>query len=175
MIYTGVGSRKIPSIIERQMIWLGEVMANKGYILRSGAAHGADAAFEKGCDNAGGQKEIYLPWEKFNHHESKLNQPSPRAFEIAKEHHPAWNALPITSRKFMARNTEQVLGELLFEPTDLVICYTPDGCEDDNTRTIKTGGTGQAISVASNRYIPIFNLKNEGSIDRIVEFLSKME
>ena len=174
MIYTGIGSRKIPDEIHREMFLIGRMLANKGYTLRSGAAHGADAAFEEGCDDADGKKEIFLPWKGFNNHPSELYDPQPRAFDIAKEHHPAWNALTPVSKKFMARNTQQVLGELLYEPTDLVICYTPDGCESNNKRTVETGGTGQAISVASNLGIPIINLKYENSVDRLVEFLEEM-
>jgi hypothetical protein len=171
-IYTGIGARVTPMHINKIFISIGEILANKGYILRSGAA---DAAFEEGCDKVSGQKEIFLPWKGFNNHSSELYQPSPRAFDIAKEHHPMWNALTTISQKFMARNTEQVLGELLYEPTDLVICWTQDGCESDVTRSKATGGTGQAISVASLRDIPVFNLKNEGSLDRLVEFLDGIE
>ena len=175
MIYTGIGARKLPELMYRRMVWLGEVMANKGYTLRSGAADGADSAFEEGCDNVGGQKEIFLPWKQFNKHPSELYEPPKQALNIAKLHHPNWNALTSVSKKFMARNSQQVLGELLYEPTDLVICWTPDGVETGGNTKKTTGGTGMAIRIASYFDIPIFNLKNEGSMERLVEFLKEVE
>ncbi|MFW6238510.1 MAG: hypothetical protein ACOC5A_04700, partial [Halanaerobiales bacterium] len=41
----------------------------------------------------------------------------------------------------------------------LVICWTVDGCTTVKKRTARTGGTGQAISIADTRGIPIYNLK----------------
>jgi len=176
MIYTGIGNRRfVPGQVIRSMIWLAEVMSDRGYTLRSGAAYGSDAAFEEGCDNVKGQKEIYLPWKGFNDHQSELYEPPKRAFDLAKEHHPYWNRLSQTEKCFHARNTQQVLGELVYEPSDFVLCWTPDGCESDETRTKETGGTGQAISVASTRGIPVFNLKNDDAMDRLVEFLKEIE
>ena len=61
MIYTGIGSRKTPIEIINKMIKLGQILGKHGYILRSGGANGADKAFEQGCDNVLGKKEIYLP------------------------------------------------------------------------------------------------------------------
>ena len=52
-----------------------------------------------------------------------------------------------------------------------VICWTPDGCESHLTRSIKTGGTGTAIAIASTNGIPVFNLKNADAIDRLHQFL----
>ena len=176
MYYTGIGARRgVPGEIRKQMVWLGEALAGRGYTLRSGAAYGSDSLFEEGCDNVKGHKEIYLPWKEFNDHQSELCTPPKRAFEIASEHHPSWNQLSYVEKRFHARNVEQVLGELLYEPSDFVVCWTQDGCESDETRSKETGGTGQAISVASARGIPVFNLKNEDAMDRLVEFLKEIE
>lgn len=58
MIYAGIGSRSTPDDVIDKMHVLGEHFAHKGWLLRSGAADGADSAFEHGCDNGGGEKEI---------------------------------------------------------------------------------------------------------------------
>ena len=68
-IYTGIGSRKLPNDIEGLMFDIGEAMAKRGYTLRSGAADGADNAFEEGCINADGVGSIFLPWEGFKDRE----------------------------------------------------------------------------------------------------------
>lgn len=62
MVYTGIVSRDIPDDIKRYFIVLSRYFAKLGFVLRSGAAKGADEAFELGCDMVQGKKEIYIPW-----------------------------------------------------------------------------------------------------------------
>lgn len=57
MYYTGIGSRETPEEVLSLFTIVGEFLAKKGYILRSGGAKGADKAFEVGCDKAKGKKE----------------------------------------------------------------------------------------------------------------------
>jgi hypothetical protein len=57
----------------------------------------------------------------------------------------------------------QVLGEDLMHPSEFVVCWTPDGCERHEDRGLVTGGTGTAISVASQMGIPVFNVYNPDS------------
>lgn len=59
--YAGIGSRESPPGILALMVEVGKFLAQKGYVLRSGGADRADKAFEQGCDQVQGQKEIYLP------------------------------------------------------------------------------------------------------------------
>ena len=73
----------------------------------------------------------------------------------------------------MARNVCQIKGFNINENSNFVICWTKDGCESHLTRTRKTGGTGLAISVASKLGIPIYNLKNEESYNRLKKFVEK--
>lgn len=62
-----------------------------------------------------------------------------------------------------------VLGELCYEPCQVAICWTLDGAE--KTTTKETGGTGQAIHVATGYNIPVFNLKNENDED-LLDFVT---
>lgn len=64
--YTGVGSRECPAKILERLEEIGRLLAVNGFTLRSGAARGADSAFEKGCDSRQGKKEIFLPCVGFN-------------------------------------------------------------------------------------------------------------
>ncbi len=69
----------------------------------------------------------------------------------------------------MARNCYQVLGEDLSTPVDFVVCWTPDGAESETSR--KTGGTGQAIRIAADLGIRVYNLKNRKSREEIYELI----
>ena len=166
--YTGIGSRKAPKKILQIMTDVATALEKKGWLLRSGGANGSDLAFEKGVVK---YKNIYLPWRGFNDSTSNLYYISDEALEIASRHHPGWVRLSSPIRKLMARNVYQVQGLNLDENSQFLICWTDDGCESAETRTSKTGGTGLAISLASELGIPIFNLKNEASLERVLSLL----
>ena len=173
--YTGIGARLTPgplidsheasplSILRR---W-GYTLALLGFTLRSGAADGADHAFENGCNLAGNligsefepcRKEIYLPWAGFNGSQSALHYIPSEAFEIAADiYGVGWKHLKLAVKKLMARNILQVMGIGLDEPSTFVLCWTRDGCNTADARTKETGGTGQAIAYADEMNIPIFN------------------
>lgn len=147
--YTGIGSRKTPDDILLHMMELASELEKLGYILRSGAAQGADKAFEAGVkdsDNA----EIYLPWRGFENHNTGSYSIMPEAFTIASVVHPAWNRLKQGGQKLHARNAHQVLGSNLLKPSEFVVCWTPNGKE--------IGGTRTAIKIAQLRSIPVYNL-----------------
>ena len=145
--YTGIGSREVHSHVIKMAILIAQELVKYGFILRSGGAEGMDFAFEWGCDKAGGRKEIYLPWKDFNNNKSHLYSPSPLAFEYASEFHPNWKNLSEGSKKLHARNSHQILGFDLETPSRFVICYS-DG----------SGGTEQALRIAKELNIPVYNL-----------------
>lgn len=75
----------------------------------------------------------------------------------------------------MARNGHQVLGATLDQPVSFVLCWTPDGAESEAQRTRDTGGTGQAIALASRHGIPVFNLANRGALNRVAALLHSLD
>lgn len=166
--YGGIGSRRAPEHILAKMRWIGRVLALAGYCLRSGAADGSDEAFEQGCDEVKGAKDIWLPWPGFNGHADTGLYPTPAHFEMASKTHPAWEHLTRGPRALHARNMGQVLGDNLATPVQFILCWTPDGCESEATRTRDTGGTGGAITLASRHGIPIFNLAKPDALDRLL-------
>lgn len=154
--YAGIGSRETPPHIFDKMTKLaGELRETNRFILRSGGANGADTAFERG---AGEQKEIWLPWQGFNNNNSPLYLPETlerypvckRALEIAEYYHPTWDRLKYGAKRMMVRNVFQVFGKMLQFPVDFIVCWTYDGKA--------SGGTGQAMRIARDYNIPIFNL-----------------
>jgi hypothetical protein len=157
LTYAGIGSRQTPHEILEIMRTLGQFLAIKNCTLRSGGADGADMAFEEGCDLGNGKKEIYLPWKKFNDNLSSLYYTSEeitedtrlKSFDLAEEFHPGWIYLSLAAKFLIARNGFQVLGKDLFSPVDMVLYWCPS---DD------TGGTGQALRIATAKDIPTFNI-----------------
>jgi len=145
--YAGIGSRETPEAIIKQFQNLAEQLAKLGYCLRSGGADGADTAFEVGCDRVEGEKQIFLPWKKFNGNKSNYFEPPEKAFEIAEQYHPGWQHLKQGAKRLHARNSQQVLGPNLDEPADFVVCYTNKN----------KGGTLQALRIAYCYKIPVFN------------------
>lgn len=172
--YTGIGSRETPDNILEEMGRLAGHFASRGWTLRSGGAPGADTAFEWSCCGAKGAMEIFLPWKRFNNNTSDLFDIPDAAYQISKQYHPAWERLTTPVRKLMARNAQQVLGKNLDSPSTFVVCWTPDGCTSHETRKQKTGGTGQAISIASESGIPVINLQTDDSLERIKYLITEL-
>lgn len=168
MFYTGIGSRETPEHILELMTRIATILSEMGYTLRSGGANGADLAFEEGATS----KEIYLPWPKFNNSSSDLVYGDNYLSNyIAKDLHPTWHKLTQGPRKLMSRNVNQVIGTDFNSPSEFILCWTPDACEEHTTRTRKTGGTGLAISLASNLGIPVYNLNNKKSLATVLRTL----
>ncbi len=174
--YAGIGARKTPSDILIMMTDIAKALDSRGYVLFSGGADGADKAFESGAT----QKIIFIPWNGFNGYSptpdivslsGAQNQIYEEAVRLAKDNHPYGQNLKSSVLRLMARNVFQVLGPSLKSPIKFLICWTPDGCESHITRTLATGSTGCAISLASKLNIPIFNLANEKSFSRLKRFL----
>ena len=191
LLYAGIGSRDTPPRVLALMERVAIRLAKLGWALRSGAAPGADSAFERGAIACNGDREIWLPWEGFQGHADTGLYPLERHFRFTGEHHdtwratlckgpvapyiPTWERMKAGTRKLYARNSGQVLGEDLVTPVKFVLCWTPDGCESHADRSLTTGGTGVAISIASGRGIPVFNLFHENALERLKVLLDSLE
>ena len=165
MIYAGIGSRETPKDILSAMTSVGRFMATWGHTLRSGAAPGADSAFEYGAVSKGGEVEIYLPYKGFKGHHSELFGSTKEARQLAAKFHPNWANVGCMGRDFHGRNCYQILGPGLDSPADFVVCWTPKG------KTV--GGTGQSIRMAEHYDIPIFNLGSM-SLDEANEKITEL-
>jgi len=151
--YTGIGSRETPLEIQKWESRAAILLRKKDFILRSGGAKGSDRAFEYGAHE---QKEIWIPWNGF---EGKYLDKkmfflyTDEAVPIAAKAHPNWVKLTQGAKKLHARNVNQVLGPDLKTLSEFVVCWTPDGKD--------SGGTGQAIRVARDHNVPVYNIHNE--------------
>lgn len=165
--YTGVGSRSTPQAVLDEMCKIGRMFAAAGWTLRSGHADGADMAFERGCDSRYGDKEVYLPWFRFNGSNSRLHHIPEWAFQEANDLHPKFQYLKLPLKKLHARNVLQVMGLEAGEPgqvSRVVVCWTPNG--DD------VGGTATAIRLARYLEVPIINMALDGWQGEIRKYLS---
>jgi hypothetical protein len=174
--YTGIGSRETPPEMLTRMRELAAKLAGGGWVLRSGAAPGADSAFEAGAPE--NLREIYLPWDGFQRSSSPLVIRSLPVFEqamaIASEHHPAWSRLSRPSRLLMARNACQVLGTHLNEPSRFLVCWAPQPVLDTQGRVKNAlGGSGLAIRLAYAHGVPVFHLGIDKHLQRIEAFLNQ--
>lgn len=156
--YAGIGSRQSPIAILRKMQLLAaDLRDDHGFTLRSGRAPGADQAFEAG---AGNDAEIFKPWRAFekgfltSFKPVVYDEPKDEALTMAAEYHPKWEALSWGGKRLMGRNMHQVMGWDLDDPVDFVVCYTENGA--------MKGGTAQALRVAEDLAIPIFNFGSIG-------------
>lgn len=163
--YAGIGSREAPPEVRAAMTELARQLADKGWQLRSGHAEGADQAFEMG---AGANADIYLPFGNFQsevpvngrvHVFDSMSQDAKDAAEDSvNRYHPAGKNLR-KGRSTHRRNYFQVVGIDGAPDSAFVACYAPgDG-----------GGTGQAIRIARDRGIPVFNAADYDDLGKWIE------
>jgi hypothetical protein len=165
--YTGIGSRETPKAVLAQMRHLAGVLAERGWILRSGGAPGADTAFEEGAPE--NRRRIYIPWNGFSdrtHNKAGSVDPAKivskeiyeKARSIAARHHPGWANLKEPVRKLMTRNVFQVLGDDLATPSKFVWCWAPNPQLKDGKIVDVNGGTGLAVRVAEEFGVAVYHL-----------------
>ena len=129
----------------------------------AGGSPGADTAFEAGCGEGGGRKEIFLPWRGFNGNKSPLCAPSDEAETIAALWHPSWSRCLRPARKLHARNVEQVFGIGLNAPVSFVLFWAEEG------NGVVAGGTRTNVVAAEARVevdIRVARLKDAPALDR---------
>ena len=174
-LYAGIGSRSTPETVLKLMMLISAKLETLGYVLRSGGAPGADTAFELGVRDPK-NKEIYLPTKNWRGNPSPYYDVSDSAIALAARYHPNFKALTPFTILLMGRTVYQVLGRDLKTPVSFVVCYTPDGCDMVTVhRSPKTGGTGQALSIAHDHHIPIFNLYHKDTVKLLEDFVTKQQ
>lgn len=170
--YSGIGSRDTPEHIQKLMTEIAEVLERRRYILRSGGCIGADLAFEAGVTR---HKEIFYTTH-YQINDGELLQYPKGDWDFAtdtfKRLHPSKGKVKRKdARDLLTRNTFQIFGVGDTVNVDFVLCYTPDGAE--TYTTWDTGGTGQAIRIANDYDIPVYNLKNYIGVkaEEMVDFI----
>jgi len=188
----GIGSRSITSKESLFKIKVIFCMQLAGFHTNSGCADGDDTSSEYGSNLATNFRNKYLgerllpfnqsfsgilPWDGFNgkyERDGYTCQIPDSAFELTAKFHKGWDYLPDPVKRLMARNALQVLGLDLRAPVKMILCSTPDAVFHGDQTTNKTGGTGQAIRIASSYNIPIFNTMFSEHRERLSNFIETM-
>jgi len=135
----------------------------------SGGAAGMDTAAESTVELVRGRLTRFLPWEGFGGHKVGVVCPSlpnwEQAQEICRHYHPAPDKLHGRTLSLLARDSYQVLDQTLDDPVDFVLCWTSNGQA--------IGGTGQAIRIAEDHDIPVFNLQDPKAYNRLRRYLRR--
>ncbi|MFX4300104.1 macro domain-containing protein [Pseudosulfitobacter pseudonitzschiae] len=156
--FAGVGARKTPGKILNLMEEVGALLTEDGMRLRSGGAIGADTAFYNGAKEVDPDlMEIFLAKPKPGII-GAVTEISPVFGRLARNFHPKPQAITPThdndrrqnAFKLMSRNGCQVFGADFTIPSNVIICWTPEGKGQ--------GGTGQAIRLANTAGIPVIDL-----------------
>jgi len=139
--YAGIGSRETPLNILQKMHDLAGHYCSLGMVLRSGGAKGADSAFESGItsNRSTSTKEIF-----------RAKDCTVEAVALSGKFHPNWDACNDYVKQLHGRNAMILLGANLKTPIEFIVCWTPNGAV--------TGGTGQALRMAKEYDIPVYNL-----------------
>lgn len=167
--YAGIGPRNTPLEVCEEMFSVATQMDSKGWTVRSGHAQGADQAWAQGHKPA--QREIYLPWARFN-----IVSGMPEGFQVcvftpgieavARIIHPIYDRLSQGAQKLTMRNVPIILGPELDDPVQFVSYWSP-------TRKVQ-GGTGNAIKLASLYGIPSFNINFEDDQEAMTSFVQSI-
>lgn len=195
--YSGIGSRETPAEVVGVMEDAAYRLARIGFVLRSGKAAGADAAFQRGAQRyhadapgrvAASIAEIYIPWKGFKGGEGLtddydilpdvLDKVYPgyeeMRWEWVKEVHGGWDKLSQGARKLHERNIHQLFGQDLgnayLNQSKFVIYYAPETRKGD-----PKGGTATAVNLAKKQGIRTLNLLHEANRETLEKFLVSME
>lgn len=170
--YAGIGSRETPEHIRQFMTTLAIHLREQGFVCRTGYAIGADQAFYKGAAPdviVYNPKEIIVPNGGLSLDCTKFGNWH-IALEIAASFHGGWKDLSPFAKLLIARNTYQILGDDLNTPSKFVVCWTRDGATSKTSRN--TGGTGQAIRIATHLGIPVYNIANRSCLSYVKSFMN---
>lgn len=195
--YTGIGARKTPAEIFPIMEDAAYRLARMGYVLRSGKAEGADAAFQRGVEKfqaeVGSGKttslaEIYIPWKGFkggagllDHWDivlSDIDREYPDQVEMrqewVREVHDYWEGMTQGVRKMHERNMHQLFGKNLadayIQKSKFVLYWCPETKKGD-----PKGGTATGVNFAKKMGIRTLNLLHDENKDILEKFLKTME
>lgn len=187
--YTGIGSRETPAEVVGVMEDAAYRLARMGFVLRSGKAAGADAAFQRGAQRFEGAKcEIFIPWRGFTGGDGLVNtwditldavdrqypEHAKMRWDWVKEVHGGWERLSQGARKLHERNVHQLfgadLGNAYLNQSKFVLYYALETKKGD-----PKGGTATCVNLAKKQGIRTLNLLHGENHEVLEKFLLSME
>lgn len=161
--YAGIGNRDVPKEIRPHMTDLARRLSNMNFTLRSGDAKGSDQAFQLG---AGTNASIFKASSKDQVSKAAKGQVTffdemsdaerRAAYDSVMRLHPNGANLDERARDLHGRNYYQIMGTDGAVNSAFIACYA----------TSKDGGTWQAIKLAHELGIPVFNAAEYEDIEQ---------
>lgn len=130
------------------------------------------------ADTDGLTVEAYLPWKKMApdlEHVAKIFA-TKRAYEIAHFFSDKFLTFPNAVRAIRANSIHSLLGPKLDNPVNLVIYWTECGSDSivRGTDFKKIGNMGSVYYPCRELNIPFYNVKNEDSLKKLVEYIKSL-
>lgn len=167
--YAGIGNKKTPENIINIIKIVAILLSHDKYVCATGACTGADQAFAEGTIMANGFVHLHVPWESYEiGWRSKLKghirtfvlkDDDVEAYNTVAIFHPAYHKLSPSVKALHARSYNIV------KNASFMVCWTEDGQV--------TGGTGQAIKIATYFHLPIYNLGNEKTFNDMLTAIKR--
>jgi len=175
-LYAGIGSRNLSQEECDTCYAIGAWLASQGWILRTGAAEGADQAFAEGALVSSKllitSVTLCLPWRSYNEswvHQAQINGAGIRvlkdtdkaAFDSVDKYHPNSNKLTQGAKRLHARNF------LITNGTNFVIAWPK------LNKWNQLGGTGQGMRIAREEGKHVIDLNNPIDLKRVMAAVNK--
>ena len=156
---------------------IAKVLTSRGYVYRyNGTADDKLRNSILSLDNM--VSETYLAWKNINKNITTptLSSPSETAYRLASSLHKSFSKLPPGVRAILASDVHAMLGRDCISPVDIFLCYSTCGSEKfaKDTDYKKLGYLSFYFGIARASAIPVFNLKREDSVSRIVSLLKAL-
>ena len=138
-----------------------------GFTIRSGGLNGTDEMVEK----VSSKVELHLPFKGFNKKESTSQFSNEICKEFARRVEPNIDDLSKIPKAILEKNPRLLFGRYLTVPAQLVIVWSPDGCERSHEVTPRSGNAGHIVKLATSSGIPVINLNRPDAEQRIMVYL----
>ena len=126
-------------------------------------------------DIEGVSVEAYLPWKKMapDLKDVKRTFATRQAYEMAAYYAPKFATFPPAVRCIRANVMHSMLGDKLNNPIDLVLVWSECGTESLTRETDfkKVNAISNFLQVAKDLNIPVYNVKNKESIQKVAEYI----
>ena len=159
---------------KKKILELATVLAAKGYKFRHTGS--SDDVLQSAILKIDGVSyDSYLPWIKFNTNikTPKMKRATACGYKIAAGAHRIFAKFKNGPRAVLARNVHAALGADCKDPVNFIIAYTEDAAEgfvkDMDFKV--TGDLVFYLNLAKNANIPVFNIKSDESLKRLIEYI----
>lgn len=166
--YVATGNQDAPPHILDKFTAIVKELEQRGYTMRNGGMKGPEDV----CERNTVRQEIHLPWKGFDEKDSKFTFTTNHAKELAGKFQPGYDGLKPVIQTFLAKNVRMIMGKDLKSPALFMIIWSEDGADSLETKTARTGNVGHPIAIADALKIPVFNLGNPQSEQRLKSYLN---